>query len=106
MNAPDIRKHIGPLTLLGGTMIASATCLLIGLNFTTAINASVINGIQPVFTVLLATLFLHDRLRLSQSCGVALELIGVAAGATIGVDDFRLDFVAFVVDCRDCFCIH
>ena len=67
VNAPDIRKHIGPLTLLGGTMIASATCLLIGLNFTTAINASVINGIQPVFTVLLATLFLHDRLRACHS---------------------------------------
>ena len=78
-NAPHIRKHIWPLTMLGGTMIASATSLMIGLNFTTAINASVINAIQPVSTVLLAMLILHDRLRLSQSCGVALGLIGVIA---------------------------
>ena len=81
-NAPNIRKHIWPLTMLGGTMIASATCLMIGLNFTTAINASVINAIQPVSTVLLAMLILHDRLRLSQSCGVALGLIGVIAMIT------------------------
>ena len=90
VNAPDIRKHIGPLTLLGGIMVASATCILIGLNFTTAINASVINGIQPVFTVLLATLFLHDRMRLSQSCGVALGLIGITAMIT------RMDLAALL----------
>ena len=90
VNAPNIRKHIGSLTLLGGIMVASATCLLIGLNFTTAINASVINGIQPVFTVLLAMLFLHDRLRLSQSCGVALGLIGVTAMIT------RMDLAALL----------
>ena len=86
--APTIRKHIGSLTLLGGIMILSATCLMIGLNFTTAINASVINAIQPVFTVLMAMLFLRDRLRLSQSCGVALGLIGVTAMIT------RIDLAA------------
>ena len=79
VNAPVIRTHIGSLALLGGIMIVSATSLMIGLNFTTAINASIINAIQPVSTVLLAMLILHDRLRLSQSCGVALGLIGVIA---------------------------
>ena len=82
VNASYIRRHIWPLTMLGGIMIASATCLMIGLNFTTAINASIINAIQPVSTVLLAMLILHDRLRLSQSCGVALGLIGVIAMIT------------------------
>ena len=81
-NMPDIRKNLGSLSLLGGIMIVSATSLMIGLNFTTAINASIINAIQPVFTVLLAMLILHDRLRLSQSCGVALGLIGVTAMIT------------------------
>ena len=57
-------------------MIASTTTLLIGLNFTAAINASVINAIQPVSTVLLAMLVLHDRLRLSQVFGVVLGLMG------------------------------
>ena len=89
-NAPDIRKHIAPLTLLGGVMILSATCLMIGLNFTTAINASIINAIQPVFTVLLAMLILHDRLRLSQSCGVALGVIGVTVMIT------RMDLAALL----------
>ncbi|MDE0155508.1 MAG: DMT family transporter [Gammaproteobacteria bacterium] len=90
VNAPDIRRHIGPLTLLGGIMIVSATLLMIGLNFTTAINASIINAIQPVSTVLLAMLILHDRLRLSQSCGVALGFIGVIAMIA------RMDPVALV----------
>ena len=90
VNAPDIRRHIGPLTLLGGIMIVSATLLMIGLNFTTAINASIINAIQPVSTVLLAMLILHDRLRLSQSCGVALGFIGVIAMIS------RMDPVALV----------
>ena len=81
-NVPVIRKHFRLLTLLGGIMIASTTVLLIGLNFTTAINASIINAIQPVFTVLLAMLILHDRLRPSQSCGVALGLVGVTAMIT------------------------
>ena len=90
VNAPDIRRHIGSLTLLGGIMIVSATLLMIGLNFTTAINASIINAIQPVSTVLLAMLILHDRLRLSQSCGVALGFIGVIAMIT------RMDPVALV----------
>ena len=88
VNAPVIREHIGPLSLLGGIMIVSATTLMIGLNFTTAINASIINAIQPVFTVLLAMLILHDRLRLSQSCGVALGLFGVMAMIT------RMDLTA------------
>ena len=89
-NAPYILKHIRPLFLLGGIMIASTTTLLIGLNFTTAINASVINAIQPVSTVLLAMLVLHDRLRLSQTCGVALGLIGVTAMIT------RMDLAALL----------
>ena len=89
-NAPYILEHIRPLFLLGGIMIASTTTLLIGLNFTTAINASVINAIQPVSTVLLAVLVLHDRLRLSQACGVALGLIGVTAMIT------RMDLAALL----------
>lgn len=82
VNALHIRKHIRPLTMLGGIMIASATLLMIGLNFTTAINGSIINAIQPVSTMLLAMLILHDRLRLSQFCGVALGFIGVTAMMT------------------------
>ena len=89
-NAPHIRKHIAPLALLGGTMIPSATLLMIGLNFTTAINASIINAIQPVITVLLAMLILYDRLRLSQWCGVAFGLMGVIVMIT------RMDLAALL----------
>lgn len=78
-NAPVIREHIRPLTLLGCLMMASTTLMLVSLNFTTAINASIINATQPVFTVLLAMLFLRDRLRLSQISGVVLGLVGVIA---------------------------
>ena len=89
-NALHIRKHIGSLALLGGTMILSATLLMIGLNFTTAINASIINSIQPVITVLLAMLLLYDRLRLSQWCGVAFGLMGVIVMIT------RMDLAALL----------
>ncbi len=82
VNAPVIREHIRPLSMLGCMMMASTTLMLISLNFTTAINASIINATQPVFTVLLAMLFLSDRLRLSQISGVALGLIGVIAMIT------------------------
>ena len=81
-NAPVIREHFRTLAMLGAIMITSTTLLLIGLNFTTAINGSIINAIQPVSTVLLAMLLLHDRLRLSQFCGVALGFIGVTAMMT------------------------
>ena len=76
-NVPTIRKHLGPFMLLGGVLVTSSTLLLIGLNFTVAINSSIINAIQPVSTVLLAALVLHERLRPSQFCGVALGFIGV-----------------------------
>lgn len=77
--APIIREHVRPLAFLGCMIMTSTTLVLVGLNFTTAINASIINVTQPVFTVLLALLFLHDRLRLSQLIGVALGLVGVVA---------------------------
>ncbi len=77
--APIMRAHFRPLAFLGGTMVASTTFMLIGLNFTTAINSSIINATQPVFTVSLAMLFLSDRLRLSQAVGVALGLAGIVA---------------------------
>ncbi len=59
-------------------MIGSTSLVLVGLNFTTATNASLINAIQPTITALLCWIFLRDRLRPAQWLGIATAFTGVA----------------------------
>ena len=58
----DYVEHAGALAILGFLIAASTTAVLIALNFTTAVNVSVINAFQPVLTVLLAVALLGERL--------------------------------------------
>lgn len=76
-SAPVVRAHLLPLSFLGCLMIGSTTLLLVALNFTTAVNASLINATQPVLTVFLAWLFVHEKLKWPQPLGVAAGLAGV-----------------------------
>jgi drug/metabolite transporter (DMT)-like permease len=72
-----VRAHLGPLSLLGCLMIGSTTLMLVALNFTTAVNAALINGTQPTLTVAFSWLFLQVRLTRMQNFGVASALAGV-----------------------------
>lgn len=64
--------------LLGFLITGSTALVLVGLNFTSATNTSLINASQPTITALLCWLFLHERLRAVQWAGIALAAAGVA----------------------------
>lgn len=78
------RDHAGDLALLGGLIVGSTTVILVALNFTTAINVSLINATQPTITVLFSWLFFGQRLSLAQAAGIALAFLGVAVMLTRG----------------------
>lgn len=76
-SVPVMRTHLLPLSMLGCLMIGSTTLMLVALNFTSAINAALINATQPVLTVLLAWLFLKERLSWPRLFGVVAGISGV-----------------------------
>lgn len=51
--------------------------LFVALQYTIAINAGVINSVEPVMIVILATLFFGDRFTLMQAVGVVISFVGV-----------------------------
>lgn len=58
-------------------VFAFPVLLYFALRFTTASNASLINGAGPLVTAVLAALFLQERLRRHQLVGACLSLVGV-----------------------------
>lgn len=69
---------------LGAMMIGSTTLILWTLQFTTAINVSLINSLQPTMTVLLSFLLLRHRLTGLQVVGLVLGFVGVVAMVSQG----------------------
>jgi drug/metabolite transporter (DMT)-like permease len=49
----------------------------VGLNYTTALNASILNSIVPVLIIAVGTLIFRDHIRLVQLLGISTSLIGV-----------------------------
>jgi drug/metabolite transporter (DMT)-like permease len=70
-------RHAGVMLLLGGMLVGSTTLILLALNFTMAINVSVMNAIQPGLTVLFAWMFLKEPLSGRQLLGVVAACAGV-----------------------------
>lgn len=90
-----LRPCLGLLALLALLLWVGGNALLfLSLQYTTAINAAVINSIEPVIIILLAALLFGDRLSWRQGIGVALSLAGVLALISGGSLDrlTRLDF--------------
>ncbi len=75
---PLYREHWRVLALLGLLIVGSTTLVLLGLNFTTATNTSLINATQPTITALLCWLFLGDRLRSWQWLGIVIAFSGIS----------------------------
>ena len=75
---PLYREHWRLFALLGLLMVGSTSLVLVGLNFTSATNTSLINATQPTITALLCWLFLQDRLNTVQWSGIVIALAGVA----------------------------
>ena len=65
------------ILFLGLTMIGASALAMLSLNYTTAVNASLINASQPVSTAVLAWLVLGEHLSRSQILGMMTALAGV-----------------------------
>lgn len=75
---PVIRTNAPWILLLGATGAGSFNTLTyIGLNYTPALNALIINSSGPVMIALASFIFFSDRLTARQGLGIALSLIGV-----------------------------
>jgi drug/metabolite transporter (DMT)-like permease len=68
---------------LSGVAIFAPTMYL-GLRFTTAVNATLINGLGPLITGVLATLLIRERMSRHQIVGAVIGLIGVITLITEG----------------------
>jgi len=77
-----VRTHLSTFVLLGSLLVGAGTLLLIGLNYTTAINTALINGAQPALTVLMSWVLIRDRLSRLETLGVFAALVGVVTMVT------------------------
>ena len=78
------RKHLPLLAVQGMLIVGSGTMLFYSLNFTTAINATLVNAAQPVLTVALAWVVLGDRLNRLQLAGIVSAFTGVGVMVSRG----------------------
>ncbi len=74
---PMIKDCFGLIFLMGVLQVGSSTLLVIGVNFTTAINAAVINASQPAITAAVAWVLIRDRITILQGTGIVVGLLGV-----------------------------
>ena len=75
---PLIRQHIGILALQAALLWVGGNALLfLALQYTIAINAAVINSVEPVFIILVAWALFGDRFGRAQALGVVISLAGV-----------------------------
>ena len=91
--AEIIRRHTKFIIFMGIIQIGSSVMLMVGVNFTTAINASVINAVQPAVTAVAAWILTKDKLTQGQSAGI------VAGFAGILVIVAKADIAHFACDC-------
>jgi drug/metabolite transporter (DMT)-like permease len=75
---PQVKAHWGMMLWLGLTGGALFSALqYVGLQYTTALNVSVLNSLVPVLIVLAGTILFRDRISMVQAMGIAVSLSGV-----------------------------
>lgn len=75
--ADIIKNNIRILIIQGILIVGSGSLLFYALNYTTVINATLLNATQPVVTVTLAWLLFQERLRPVQLAGIISAVLGV-----------------------------
>ena len=82
---PIVRRGWKPLVVLGVIGVGSHNALAyLGLNYTTATNALILNSFIPVMVITLSWIFLRERLSALQLVGVGVSLAGVLMILTRG----------------------
>lgn len=81
-NFSIVRHNLKMLSLQGVLIVGSGTLLFYALNYTTAINATLVNATQPVITAFLAWLILREGLTGIQILGVLSAVLGVTIMVT------------------------
>lgn len=75
-------RHLIPTAFMGVTIFN--TLIYIAGHKTTALNLSLIAIFSPVFIIILAHIFLNDRITVTRMCGVVLSVLGVVMLTTRG----------------------
>ncbi len=91
---PYVRRSWRSLALLCGFMVIGTTFSVVAVNYTTAINASLINGSQPIVTALVAYLVMRERLSLRSSLGVLAAFVGILVMVSHGRPQVLLDLAS------------
>lgn len=82
---PALRRHWMPVVVLGTLGVGGYnTFAYLALQYTTAINATMLNSLMPVATVLLAWVLLRRPLKRLEALGVGVSVIGVLVIVTQG----------------------
>ena len=79
-----IREYWRLILLLGLLQVGCSALLFLALNFTSAINATLLNAAQPALTVLPAWLLTRDRITPGQSIGILAALGGIVVMVSQG----------------------
>ena len=95
---PYLRRSWRSLALLCGFMVIGATFSVIAVNYTTAINASLINGSQPFATALVAFFVMRERLSPTSGLGIFAAFIGILVMISHGSPQFLLDLAVNIGD--------
>lgn len=75
---PKLRRHFPIVVFMAFTGVASFNTLVyIGVHYTTAINASLMNTSTPIIIYLISFIILRERLTRNQMIGTAISFIGV-----------------------------
>lgn len=95
---PDRWLLLG-MALSGVTLFAPT--LYLGLRFTTAVNATLINGLGPLITGLLATLLIHEVMSRRQIVGAIIGLAGIiiliSGGSLVPWQDADINIGDFIM---------
>ena len=90
---PAIRRELGFLIFLGAIGITAFNSFIYAaLQYTTVVNAALINSLMPVVTFLFALVFIGDRLSPRQMLGVVLCIAGALFIVARGELDLLLAF--------------
>lgn len=101
--APLLKRHWRIFALLGVLQVWPQTIVLLALHYTSAINATLLNGAQPAITAILTALLFKDRVSRAQSLGIVLALVGIVVmvsrgdlGVVLALDYNRGDWLVLL----------